>query len=116
MLYNVCQLSAEFFMMRQLIFLLSAFFLCPECIVKEIILSLCIGSTTLQSLINAKLSQQRFWPCHEFGLFIFLAIPTLQPQYHVPFSVIRAGLEIGSSFANGPNEFAGNGVFTPPQI
>ena len=26
------------------------------------------GITTLQSMMNAKLSPQRFWPCREYGL------------------------------------------------
>ena len=32
---------------------------------------------TLQSMVNAKLSQQRFWPCHENGL-----IKTIQTKPH----------------------------------
>ena len=34
-----------------------------------------IHATTLQSLMNTKLSQHRFWPCHENGL-----IKTIQTQ------------------------------------
>ena len=41
--------------------------------------------TTLQSLMNAKLSQHRFWPCHENGLI--KPIQTILHNQYVSFKV-----------------------------
>ena len=40
------------------------------------------GNTTLQSLMNTKLSPHRFWPCHENGL-----VKTMQTISHSVFQV-----------------------------
>ena len=46
---------------------------------------LTIMLTTLQSMINAKLSQHRFWPCHENR--IIETIQTLPHNLYVSFKV-----------------------------
>ena len=42
-----------------------------------------ITNTTLQSMMNAKLSQHRFWPCHENGLI--KTIQTIPHNLYVSF-------------------------------
>ena len=42
-------------------------------------------ATTLQSLMNTKLSQHRFWPCHENGLIN--TIQTIPHNLQVSFNL-----------------------------
>ena len=41
----------------------------------------CRAATTLQSIMNAKLSNHRFWPCHKNGLI--KTIQTIPHNLHV---------------------------------
>ena len=50
---------------------------------RRVMMSSCVWNddhTTLQSMMNAKLSPHRFWPCHENGL-----IETIQTIPHNPY-------------------------------
>ena len=53
-----------------------------------------MGDITLQSMINAKLSQHRSWPCHENGLI--KTIQTIPHNLYVSFKLtsLYCGLRI----------------------
>ena len=61
-----------------------------SCMSKIIIASLSKHLTTLQSMMNAKLIQHRFWPCHENGLIkTTQMIPHNLYEFQVDFPLLR---------------------------
>ena len=57
-------------------------------------MSIDLDITTLQSLMNTKLSQHRFWPCHENGLIKM--IQTIPHNLYVSFKLgfLNCGLRL----------------------
>ena len=65
-------------------------------------MSIDLDITTLQSLMNTKLSQHRFWPCHENRLI--KTIQTIPHNLYVSFKLtsLYGGLRIILVYTNYP--------------